>query len=211
MTLGAMTNSIAKRLIDDGNTSVSRQDIQIAINEAISYYKHKRFWFNERTYNVLLSEGDTQVDLPEDFLLDLPRNTLSIVESGDTYEVRKKPPAVFNSLIYNTGTGRPTIYMLQTGVMSIYPFPDREYTGTLNYIKDYDDFSTSGTADNTTNDFISLAGNLIRNEALSRLHMELRQDEKMASAFSLLAERELSSLMGRTNKLNKTGTLTIQQ
>lgn len=211
MTLGAMTNSIAKRLIDDGNTSVSRQDIQIAINEAISYYKHKRFWFNERTYDVLLSEGDTQVDLPEDFLLDLPRNTLSIVESGDTYEVRKKPPAVFNSMIYNTGTGRPTIYMLQTGVMSIYPFPDREYTGTLNYIKDYDDFSTSGTADNTTNDFISLAGNLIRNEALSRLHMELRQDEKMASAFSLLAERELSSLMGRTNKLNKTGTLTIQQ
>lgn len=210
-TFGAAKTAIARRLLDENNTAVTDVEIGEAVNEAISFWKHKRFWFNSTDTDLSISTGDSEISLPADFLIPIPRNAITVVQSGMTYPVEKVIPKVFDSFSNTTSTGRPLIYCYRDGALQFYPLADRDYAGKLYYIKDYTDFLTDGTQDTLTNDFLGEGLSLIQSHALANLHGELRQDEKMEDRYTKRANSEYNNLRVRTNSLLKTGTLTVEQ
>lgn len=210
-TFGAVKTAISRRLLDENNTAVTAVEVSEAINAAIQRWKQKRFWFNTTDVDLTIADGDTEVTLPADFLIDIPRNAFTITDSGMTYTVKKVSPLVFDSYANTAATGRPKIYCYRDGDLEFYPTADRDYDGKLYYIKDYNDFLTDTTQDNLDNDFLNEGLELIRNEALANLHGELRQDEKMEARYLSRRDAEYNSLLGRTNMLLKTGTLTVEQ
>lgn len=210
-TFGAMKTDISRKLIDENQTAVADSVIGDAINEAINFWKHKRLFFNTVKLPVSITAGDTGLSLPADFLAPIPNNAFSIVESGFPYRVSKKTPILYDAQAYDAGTGRPLIWVYRGGAIEFYPTANIDYSGFFYYIKNYDDFVTDDSQDTLSNDWTSYGGRLIRSQALSWLHDEERQDEETADRYAKRAEREYNNLLGRTNQLLKTGTLTVEQ
>lgn len=222
-TFGAVATAIARRLIDDSNTAVTAVEIREAINESISYWKFRRFWFNTSKFNTTIVAADTTlatststcsiVPLPSDFLTDLPRNGLVILENLFPYQVKKEPPTVFDGLSNLVTTGRPRIYTNRNGSLEAYPSANKDYAVNLYYIKDYVALATDGTDDSSTNDFLTddKGRFLIQNHALANLHGELRQDDLMEKRYTARRDAEYNTLISRTNKSLRTGILTVEQ
>lgn len=210
-TLGSVTTAIARRLLDENNTAVTLVEIREAVNEAIQYWKHKRFWFNSAEAALTIDEDDDSIDLPSDFLVEIPRNALIIIESGSSYKVEKVGPVLFDARSSTSSTGRPSSFINRNGNLQITPAANQSYSGKLYYIKDYDDFATDGTADSTSNDFLNNALALVQSHALANLFAELRHDIEMESRYTSKAEMEYNNLLRRTNKALRSGSLTIEQ
>lgn len=211
-TLGTAATEIARKLLDEDGTAVSAATIKAAINEAITFWKQKRLWFNSTAADVTFNIGDTTLTtLPSDFLEPVPRNPLNVIQNGFPYRVVKRLPIVFDSHVSNVGTGRPLIFCYRNKQIEIYPYPDIVYSGKLYYVKDYTDFATNGGDDAKTNDWLTDGIRLVRSQALAWLHAEERQDEKMAEIYQGRANSEFNNLLSRTNKLLKSGTLTVEQ
>lgn len=210
-TFGEVKTAIARRLFDEDNVAVTDIEIGEAINEAIKKWKVKRFWFNTTDADLSILEDDTQLTLPSDFLVEVPRNPVTITFSQQTYQVKKYSPARFDATFISNSPGRPRIFTSRDGVLEISPIADQDYTGKIYYLKDYTPFETDGTSDAATNDWLDDGEMLIRAEALAQIHGELRQDEKMEERYTKRVNTEYNDLKIRTNKLLKTGTLTIEQ
>lgn len=222
-TFGAVRTAIARRLLDDSNTAVTLIEIGEAINEAISTWKKKRFWFNTAKYNTTIAATDTTVvtatstcsivPLPTDFLMDLPRNGLVIIDNLFPYQVKKYEPSVFDGISSLITTGRPRIYCNRNGVLEAYPSADRAYNANLYYIKDYTAFVTTGADDSSTNDFLDndKGRYLIQNHALADLHGELRQDDAMEKRYTARRDAEYNTMIARTQRTLRTGILTVEQ
>ncbi len=210
-TFGEVKTAIARRLIDEDNTAVSDVEIGEAINEAIKKWKVKRFWFNTTDTDLSILEDDTEISLPDDFLVEIPNNAITITFSQQVYKVSKYSPTRFDATFISNSPGRPRIFTNRDGVLEISPIADQDYSGKLYYLKDYEPFDTAGTQDDLTNDWLDEGEMLIRSEALSQIHGELRQDEKMEQRYTNRVNVEYNELKTRTNKLLKTGTLTIEQ
>ena len=209
-TLGALITAVSKRLLDTSNTIVSTADIADSINAAIGYYKFYRFWFNESEATITLTEGSGDIDLPDDFLIDLPDNeTFTIVYQGVNYPLVKLDSSMFNNED-NAGTGMPYCYTFRGNSYECYYLPDQDYTADCRYLKEYDAFQTDGSEDALSNDFTTYAERLIMYNALSRLHGELRQDEKMEVYYTSRAGDELKNLQRRTQMQNASGQLTVE-
>jgi hypothetical protein len=210
-TFGAVKTAIARRLLDENNTAVTDVEIGEAINEAIKKWKSKRFWFNTTDFDLAIAAGDDTLTLPADFLVEIPRNAVTVVESGMVRQVKKKSPTVFDGYANQDATGLPLIYTSRDGELEIYPPANTAYAGKLYYLKDYDVFATNGDDDAETNDFLDDGQQLIQNEALANLHGELRQDEKMEARYAARAQDEYETLRTRTALMNRSGTLTVEQ
>ena len=209
-TLGALITAVSKRLLDTSNTIVSTADIADNINAAIAYYKFYRFWFNENESTITLSEGVGDITLPSDFLIDLPNNeAFTIVENGVRYPLAKLDSAMFNQE-NSAGEGMPYCYTFRDNSYECYYLPDQDYTAECRYLKEYDAFQTDGTENSLSNDFTTYADRLIMYNALSRLHGELRQDEKMETYYSTRAADELKNLQRRTQMQVASGSLTVE-
>lgn len=209
-TLGTLATEISRRLLDVNNTAVTSVEVREAINEAFSKWKAKTFWFNRTEAPLSINEGDTFIELPSDYLMPVPRNAFTILFSGFTYQVKKYSAVRFDAIDSTSITGRPLRYTQRDGYLEFSPSANQDYPGTLYYMKDYPLFATDGTADNQTNDFLTHAPMLIRAEALTQIHGELRQDEKMESRYAARTEMEYSVLRVKTAMLYKTGTLTVE-
>lgn len=209
-TFGEMATAIARRLIDDNNTAVTLVEIKEAINEAVSTWKHKRFWFNTATADLSIAADDTAVSLPSDFLIDVPRNALTITQDSFRYPVVKVKPIDYDNCLNTAATGRPAVYCYRNGALQFAPYADQAYSGKLHYLKNYDDFETDTTSDTTTNDFLTHASSLIKYEALMNLAGDLRNDDAREDRYTNKVAREYSKLLSRTNSLLKTGTLSIE-
>ena len=210
-TFGAVKTAIARRLLDTNHTAVTDVEIGEAINEAIGKWKSNRFWFNTTDFALTIAAGDAQLTLPSDFLIEIPRNAVTIVENGETRQVKKKSPAVFDGYKNTSATGLPLYYCNRSGVLEIFPTANIAYSGKIYYLKEYGTILTDGTEDSTTNDFLDEGRMLIQNEALANLHGELRQDEKMEARYIKRTLEEYDTLRTRTALLLKSGTLTVEQ
>lgn len=219
-TFGATITAISKRLLDTSNTAVSTSDVADAINSAIRFWKGKRFWFNETSSNVTYLTTDEitlaatptnsyTLTLPTDFFIDIPKGALTITSNGEKMQLEKTRPEIFDLLGVTGATGRPSTYILRNGAIETKPYPDQQYSGKLYYLKQYTDFATDGTQNDQTSDFLTYAPELVRAEALARLHAELRQDEKMEAVYTNRAKVEYNNLQSMTRAKNNTGTLTI--
>ncbi|MDP9195210.1 MAG: hypothetical protein M3O22_00300 [Pseudomonadota bacterium] len=204
-TFASLKTSAAKRLMDDSNTAVSASDVGDSVNAAIRFWKQKRFWFNQATATPTLTEDDPDITgMPSAFLYELSQNGFVIEYASSRYPLVKVDNNFFDAKD-SEGVGLPAIYTYRNGGYQVCPYPDQAYTLKLYYIKDYSDLS----GDSDTNDFTAYADRLVLYEALSRLHGELRQDEKMEAYYSARAAAEYQNLQTRTAMLIGTGTLSV--
>jgi hypothetical protein len=193
-------------LLDPSNTAVSVSNVAAAINEAIAYWKFRRFWFNTVNDSATLTAQNPIIPIPSDFLVELPMNDGFVVSySNMRYPLIKVNPKDFDDVYLDNGYGLPRRYTLKAGVYYCYFIPDQNYTVLRWYLKDYSDLVNSSD----TNDFTTYAAQLITYWASSKLHAELRQDEKMEAYYSARALDEYKNLQVRNEKANSTGHLTL--
>lgn len=205
-TFAQMQTAVSTRLLDPSNTAVSAANVAASINEAIAYWKFRRFWFNTAESTETLTAESSVIPVPSDFLVEMPMNDGFVIEYNDMrYPLIKRNPRDYDEVYLANGFGLPTIYTLKSGVYHCYFLPDQNYNVRVWYLKDYDDLSQ----DDDTNDFTDQAANLIIYWALSKLHAELRQDEKMESYYSARALDEYGNLQIRSEKANSTGHLSL--
>lgn len=202
-----MTTYVAKRLIDPSSTAVSTDDIHEALNDAVRYWKFRRFWFNEANDTATMTQGDPSFPYPDDFLVPaLKDDGFAIEFAGIRYPLVKVSEGVYDGLYISNGQGLPTWYA-RTGSdeYQCYPIPDQNYTVRRHYLRDYVALSD----DSDTNDFTDNAARLIELWTLANLTGDIRQDQDQASAFRAAAQDEYRQLQVMTNKANAAGKLTL--
>lgn len=203
-----MRQYVAARLLDTNNTAVSDSQVGTAINDAIGYWKYRRFWFNTADTSVTLTAQNPVINLSSitNFLVEMPMNDGFVVEyNNQRYPLIKKNPRDFDDAYLANGYGIPDIYTVKSGVYYCYYVPDQDYSLRVYYLKNYTDLS----ANSDENDFTSNAYRLICLWALANLMAELRQDEKMETYYRSAAENEYSNLGVMTAKVNSPGHLTL--
>lgn len=205
-TLAELRTRISKRLLDKNNVAVSTSDVDLAINDAVDYWKQRRFWFNETSTTVVLTIDDPVIPMPADFLFEITTGGFIIDYAQTRWKLTKVNLASYE--LNNTeGKGLPFSYTYKGGQWLMYYYPDQAYNLEITYIKDYDLLED----DSDTNDFTNLASRLIEYDALSRLQAEIRQDEKMEAYYTARAENEANNLFQRANKVSGTGMLIVDE
>ena len=207
-TFGELQTSVSKRLLDANNTAVSSSDVATALNDSIAYWKFRRFFFNEETYDDTLTAQDSFIPLPDDFLLPAFDDGAFVINySAMKYPLGKISSQEFNNVYLTNGFGLPLSYARVGSDYRCYYIPDRDYDFTGYYLKDYVDIAQENY--NATNDFTDFAPRLLVLWACSILIAELRQDEKMEAYYTSRAQNEYRNLLVMTNKSNASGRLTI--
>jgi hypothetical protein len=217
-TFGTLKTKISKKLIDASQTAISDSDVGDAINDALHFWKQKRFWFNEGqttlTMDVndpyVLGYGNTVVAypdapvLPSDFLYEFAEDGFVINYNNLSYRFLKVPPAQYDDQSVR-GVGIPYIYTFRNGNYEFYFYPNIAYSLQVNYLKDYVDLVNTGD----TNNFTAYADRLLMYEALSHLYGENRQDEEQGAAYAAKTKREYDLLKMRSGTNVTTGRLTV--
>lgn len=207
-TFGALKTLVSRKLLDPNNTALSASDVGEAINEAVTYWKFRRFQFNESSSTAVMTAqvGNITSLLPSDFLVELPENGFTIPFDNITYPLEKISPQQFDDEAIENGYGLPYVYTWRAGVYSIYFNPQLAYDLNIYYLKDYTDLSS----DSETNDFTNNAKYLLAYEALSRLMGEDRQDLQMNNTYAAKADREYTNLTQRAFKQTGSGSLAVE-
>lgn len=206
-TFAQMKTYVSARLIDPNNQAVTADQVGEALNDAVKYWKFRRFWFNEVTDSATLTQQDPSFPYPSDFLVpSLDDDGFYIQYSGVRYPLMKISEPQYDSLFLENGYGLPAWYArMGSDNYQCYPIPDQNYVVGRHYIKDYVDLS----ADSDTNDFSIYAARLIELWALANLSAELRQDDKMETYYRSASNDEYRNLRVMTDKSNSSGKLTI--
>lgn len=203
-TLAEVRTRIAEVLQDTGFTSISSASVDAVINDSINFYKRDRFWFNEAAASLTCTTGSRFLSgIPSDFLRELEYNGLTVFYGNIYYPLKK-----MSSEEYDGGNisalGLPLYYCYRNGAFELYMYPNVDYPITLRYLKDYDALS----GDSATNDWLTYADRMIRLDALSRIYIEYKQDEKMASFYANGASEERRMLLKQSNIKVGSGHLT---
>lgn len=205
-TFGEMKTWVSKRLLDPNNTSVSSSDVGEMINQAMEYWKNRRFWFNEITDTTTLVQGNPTIPLPDDWLCPSIDPAFVIEYSGIRYPLYKVSEQIYNQQYLSNGIGQPFNFArLSSDEYQVYPIPDRDYTLRRFYLKNYEEFEEDGDE----NDFSIYGRNLIQYTAASYGMNDFRQDQAMADRFWMQANKEYQNLLVTTRKDNATGSLTL--
>lgn len=217
-TFAQLKTIVSRKLIDPNNTAISASDVGQAINDAIRFWRYRRFWFNESSTTLtmdindpfVLGYGNTNSSyplapvLPSDFLEELPKDGFVIQYSNLSYTMNKVHPREYDNQNVR-GQGLPYCYTWRNGNYEFYWYPNLAYTLSVYYFKNYVDL----VSDNDNNDFTNLADQLVIYEALSRLSGEDRQDLEMNNSYAAKADREYSNLERRTFKKTASGKLSV--
>ena len=230
-TFGALQTKISKKLIDASQTAVSASDVGDAINDAINYWKFRRFWFNERQVTLTMDINDPFIfmygqsnvnypsapTLPQLFLYEFPDDGFVIYYNQLRYTMAKRHPKTFDDQAIGgntgpagvpsgSGLGLPYMYTFRNQTYEFYFYPNIAYSMVVNYITDYVDLANP----TDTNDFTDYADRLILYEALSHLYGENRQDQSMEGSFFSKADREYQNIKKRGFQMQGTGQLTTE-
>lgn len=206
-TLAELQSQVSSRLLDPQNVAVPLASVTAAINDAIAYWKFRRFWFNEVHDTAILTAQDPDFPYPDDFLVPaLQDDGFYIQYSGIRYPLSKVSESYYDARFLSTGYGLPKFYArIGDDEYQCYPIPDSNYTVGRHYLRDYEDLSS----DSDTNDFTEKAPRLIMLWATANLTGELRQDDKMEGYFRAAAQDEYRQLRVMTDKANSAGRLTL--
>jgi hypothetical protein len=227
-TFGTIQTRVAQRLIDPSSVAVSIANVQQAINDAIFFWKTRKFYFNQKNVQLtmdtsaaldgsapgdpfVLGFGNTNANypnapvLPQDFQFEDEENGFTIPYSHLTYTMEK-----VSNRRYDTdnirGIGVPYIYTFRDGNYEFYFLPNIAYTLNVYYTKDYQPLVNTG--DN--NDFTNYAYKLIEYDAIGRLLADLRLDDERADKFFARAQQEYTNLKSRSSKQEATGRLSVE-
>ena len=206
-TFGEIQSSVSKRLLDPDNIAIPSSDVADGINDAIRYWKYRRFWFNEVSDTATILEQDPVLPYPSDFLVPVQDDDgFNIQYSSMRYPLTKITQQVYDGLFLSNGYGIPQFYAkIGNQGYRCYPIPDRDYTVGRHYLKDY--VALTQSADE--NDFTTYASRLVLLWTCANMSAEFRQDDKMESYYRSAAEDEYRQLTVMTDKVNGPGKLTI--
>lgn len=206
-TFAQMTAYISRRLIDPSNVAVSADDVKESINDAIRYWKYRRFWFNEVNDTATLTAQNPDFPVPSNYLVSAFDDDGFCIEYGGVrYPVGKVTQQVYDANYLVNGYGLPISYARSgSGTYQCFPVPDQNYTVRRHYIKDYDALVNDGD----TNDFTTNAARLIEIWALGNLITEIRQDTDMGNYYREASQNEYRQLQVMNDKANGTGKLTL--
>lgn len=205
-TFEEMQTYVSARLLDPNNTAVSSSQVAAALNDALRYWKIRRFWFNTASEDLTLTQGDPLIPLPDDFLVELPMNDGFVIAYGQMrWPLIKKNPRDYDNVYLEAGNGLPYIYTVKAQEYFCYYIPDQNYTVRVYYLKQYVDL----VGNNDTNDFTTYAERLLELWALANLIAELRQDDKMEAYYRSAAMDEYNNLGVFNAKVNSPGHLTL--
>ena len=200
---------VSRRLQDPLNQAVSSGDVAEVINQALKYWKFRRFGFNEKTDITTILQGDATIPLPDDFLLYALKNGGPVINySGIRYPLVKQVEPAYNWNYLSNGVGQPLYYAkLATEGYQAYPIPDKDYEIQHFYLKEYEEWD--GTDPDAQNDFTEYAPYLLGYTAASYASMDLRQDTTMGDYFWNKAQDEFRNLQVKTTKENASGSLLV--
>lgn len=228
-TFQALQTKVSKKLIDANNTAISASDVGDALNDALRFWKFRRFWFNERQSTVTMDINDpflflygqsnatypSAPTLPQYFLYEFPDDGFVIYYNQVRYPITKRHPLLYDNQAVGSvsgtsstgsGLGLPFVYTFRNMAYEFYYYPNLAYTLTVNYITDYADLVNPAD----TNDFTNYADRLLMYEALSHLYGENRQDENQENKYAKKADREYENLNIRGARQTASGELTIE-
>lgn len=218
-TFGQLQTRVAARLIDPSNVAVSSSNVAQAINDAVSFWKTRKFWFNNKLTTLTLDLEDPYIlgygnsnplwpnapVLPSNFLFEDDKDGFVIQYNNQNYPLDKVHPREYDNSFLSNGNGLPFIYTWRNGNYEIYWKPQLAYTMQVNFYADYPDLVNP----TDTNDFTTYADKLIEYDAISRILSDLRLDDDRAAKFAARAETENTNLKSRSRKQNATGRLVV--
>lgn len=204
-TFAELKGRVAQALLDPNNAAISDADVGQAVNDALRYWRYRRFWFNSAKVDLTLVAGNPVVpNVPADLLFEMAKFGLVVKYNQLSYPLRKVLPHEYDAQ-NNEAQGLPEIYTWRNGQFELFWYPNQAYTLTLNYVKDYAPLVNA--ADN--NDFTNQADSLLIYEAASRLYGTLRQDRQKADDYLRDAMREYDNLCIKTGKQTGSGSLAV--
>lgn len=206
-TFSELKTAVSKRLLDVNNTVVSEADVGDTINASIKYWKGRHFWFNEFSEVKTLTVDDPEIPLPSSVTMFRPfrEGGLVLEDSDERFDITAVRPQDYDWENLEQ-SGRPYIRTYRNKKWYCYDYPKEAYSVTWYGVKDYSALS-SGSDEN---DFTTYADRLIMFDALSRLHIEFRQDREMGSLFAAGAQDEYDNLKKTTEDLTGTGVLAVE-
>ena len=193
-TLGTLKTRVSARLKDPQNTSVSSAEVTNVINDAIAFWAKRKFWFNDVSQNVTLTENSPTLPTLSTPLEEIYQTNGIVINYGNNrWPLTKVTGDKYDELNVE-GQGIPYCFTYRNGGYELYYYPDQAYTAVVRGIKAYEDL----TGDDDTNDFTDEASDLIMYESLARAYAEFRQDDKMEAYYSARAESEYQNLKRNT-------------
>jgi hypothetical protein len=203
-TLAEIRTTVARKIQNPDLTgNITSSVVTSEINRSIRYYEKFRFNFNEDLSSITLT-ADTQVvpSIPSDLSSPLYVNGLMVVDSQVKINLEKLAPDNFFDRDQDQ-TGRPYFWTYRDGEFLLLPTPDSAYTLKFRYLKTY----TALSADGDTNDFTDNAEDLIMLHTVKNLYAEDKQDPESAAYYQVLEDKELKSIMSRSDDFNASGFL----
>ncbi len=205
-TFGDIQAQVSQRLLDPNAVAISSSSVAASVNDAIRYWKKRRFWFNEEFSSVVLTQNVGTIPLPSDFLVPATDYDGFLIEySAMRYPLRKTTQQEYDTVWLSNGYGLPYLYARVGRDYECYPLPDRNYDCKVHYLKEYQDL----VIPNDTNDFTEHAARLLMLWACANLTAELRQDDKMESYYRNAADDEYKELQVMSDKADGSGRLVL--
>lgn len=206
-TLGTLVTRASARLKDPTFQAVSRAEVVAVINDAITHYKAKRFFFNdfEETINLTINN-------PLLVLVTNPNPALIfktggiVINYASTRWLTTKVSSNEYDAMNVQGSGIPFAWTFRDGQYFLYYYPDAAYSTVVRGLKNY----LPLVNDSDSNDFTVEAESMILYQTLSRLYGEFRQDEKMEGYYTGRANDEFKTLKSRTQDNNGTGRIEVE-
>ena len=137
--------------------------IKQAIEDAIKFYRARRFGFNMKRATAVTSDGEEFVALPTDFL---EVDSLRLRDPSNYYERLEEVAFTWmdDNSPYQDFTSVPSKFAIQNRELRLYPIPDDSYTLQMSYLYDLGGVS-AGAADSATNTWMTEGEELIRTHA----------------------------------------------
>lgn len=209
-TFNEIVSRVNSRLKDPSNVDISASDVAATINDSITEWSKRRFWFNEFKETVTLVVDDPFLPtLPNSItpLFFFKQDGIVIDYAQSRWMVDKVSPEQYDEINVQ-GRGIPYVYTQRAGRVELYWYPDAAYSAICRGVKAYAPLTLADGSN--TNDWTVYASDLIMYEALSRLMAEFRQDPKMEEYYSNRVLNCATVLQKQTNKNNATGRMDVK-
>lgn len=199
-------STLKSRIADELARSDLTTQIASAIESAVEFYKRRRFWFNETTGSVTVSDGQEYYGSADAAFLGslVEIDTVRLTQGSSYFQLRPLQWGEIDELASGPNVeGTPTHYSFYGQQLRLYPIPNASATLRLAYVQRIDlPASDSGSAVWTMPDY---AEELIRTRAKVDLFENvIREDGGYAEA-NRLRQREMEILAGLLRETNAKG------
>lgn len=203
---------LKSRLANDLGRDNMSTEIGDAIEDAIEFYRTRRFFFNETrslTFTTAEDQAVYGVDDSNSIPLFFDLDAVFLIDGLQNYELKKDDPQRLEFLSDSSAsTGRPYRYAWFDSSFRLYPIPDGSYT-----VRPVGAVEKASPASETETDnvWMTHAFELIRCRAKAYLFAHVIRNIDMAGVAQAAEQQALGALRGATNRRTTSGRITASQ